>query len=671
MNLSDKNSINPNYNSAFPNYFSFSTLLVEEEWYGFTFSSQQNVWIACHRVGDVTNLYKLNFSDGLPETILPGNFFGYSGSSYQLSAPIWSPDGQYIAFAVNSSQDTESGLWIVDYMDGSLDQIFQGSINFATGSFNEFTQTHLNRNTPDLLFTDDGKSLIFRSIYKDTSEMNDCLAEPICYSVLLQVSIDKSTIKTRCRVKNGRVQSFTALDISAETVAVGINWGQYSEVYIINEAPLYINSPSNTPLDTDGIYAGICVTWDKHDSDLPLLVRCNNTGFAKWHRFALKVGQLVYSSTQTICSGNFDDGQLLVQPDGWLLTTSEVGLGRETIWLCDRTGNKNAITEAQNAVETIAARIGSEVYFYEEKAFQPPILLKIGTHQSRTEVAICSHRRGKVQLELTDFSTKDGQHPYVQIYLPDTEPPVGGFPGIVWIKGGPITNLSRYSSFISVELLVKQGFAVASVNYRASNGQGVVHMSAGLAENLGIADRDDVLRTAEIFANHPHINASRLGVWGYSWGGYLVLQTITAPQHPFVCACGSGFISNWHTQQTQTEVRYYDHRLVGDYVNELAERVKERSPIHRFSPEIVKIPVLLFQGEHDVDTPVNQAYELQRVIKDHAWKKPVTLKIMSSEGHSFSQVAELQYWRESVRFFTRYLKHWNLIDNPSGSQSLY
>lgn len=665
------NSTSQNFSSAFNMKFYFSELLVEEEWYGFTFSPQQNVWIACHRVGDITNLYTLSFSDGLPEAILPGNFFGYSGSSYQLSAPIWSPDGQHIAFAVNSPDNTKSGIWLVDYMDGSLDQIFQGSVNFATGSFNKFTQTDLNRNTPDLLFTDDGKSLIFRSIYKDTSRTNDCLAEPIRYSVLLEVAVDKSTIKTKCRVQNGRVQSFTALDVSAQTVAVGINWGQYSEVYVINEEPLYIDSPSNTPLDPDGIYARICVAWDKHDNELPLLVRCNNTGFAKWHRFPVKVGQLSYNSTQTICSGNFDDGQLLVQPDGWLLTTSEVGLGRETIWLCDRTGNKQAITEVQNSVETLVTKIGSDVYFYEEKAFQPPILLKVDTHQSRTEVAVCSHRRGKVQLELTEFSTEDGQHPYVQIYLPDTEPPVGGFPGIVWIKGGPITNLSRYSSFISIELLVKQGFAVASVNYRASNGQGVVHMSAGLAENLGIADRDDVLRTAEIFANHPHVNASRLGVWGYSWGGYLVLQTITAPQHPFVCACGAGFISNWHTQQTQTEVRYYDHRLVGGYVNELAERAKDRSPIHKFSPETVKIPVLLFQGEHDVDTPIDRAYELQRVIKDRAWEKPVTLKILSGEGHSFSQIAELQYWRESVQFFTRYLKPWNLIDNPSGSQSLY
>ncbi|MTJ55947.1 prolyl oligopeptidase family serine peptidase, partial [Anabaena sp. UHCC 0253] len=124
-----------------------------------------------------------------------------------------------------------------------------------------------------------------------------------------------------------------------------------------------------------------------------------------------------------------------------------------------------------------------------------------------------------------------GLRPYVQIFLPDTEPPVGGFPGIVWIKGGPINNLSRYYNFNSIELLVKQGFAVASVNYRASSGQGVAHMEAGLAENLGIADRDDVLRTAELLANHPQINAKKLGVWGYSWGGYLVLQVITSPHH--------------------------------------------------------------------------------------------------------------------------------------------
>jgi dipeptidyl aminopeptidase/acylaminoacyl peptidase len=110
---------------------------------------------------------------------------------------------------------------------------------------------------------------------------------------------------------------------------------------------------------------------------------------------------------------------------------------------------------------------------------------------------------------------------------------------------------------------------------------------------------------------------------------------------------------------------------VGGYVNQLPERVKERSPIYQFTPERVKIPVLLFQGEHDIDTPVAQALELQNAIESQIWEKPITLKIIAGEGHDFSKNAELQYWRESVKFFTRYLKPWNFVDNPSISPSLY
>ncbi|MDM8559078.1 prolyl oligopeptidase family serine peptidase [Candidatus Parabeggiatoa sp. HSG14] len=669
------NSITSHFKSAFQTPFSWSELLVEEEWYGFTPSPQQkDVWLACHRVGKQTNLYLLTFSGKLPEPILPGNFFGQSGHNYQLSAPIWTPNGQQIAFAVESKHKPDCGIWLLNYTDKFVKQIYRGKVKFPTGDFQEFTQHRINEASSPIVFSEDNNSLLFLSNDETaTSDINDCLGKPQHYPMLLCVAIKQSTVETKCYVKGGRIESFTPLDSSARCLAVGINWGQWSEVYVIEETPLQINSPSNSPLDNDAIYAPIRVAWDKNDESLPLLVRCNNTGFAKWHRFPYQVGQLSHSQAKQINPGNFDDTQLLVQPEGYLLASNEVGLGRETIWLIDRIGQKQPVTKEQNALETPIVKVGSEVFLCEEKAFQPPILVKVNLEfDSRTNLAVCSHHRGSSLLELKEFSTEDRLCPYVQIYLPNTEPPQEGFPGIVWIKGGPISNLSRYYDYNSIELLVKQGFAVASVNYRASSGQGVAHMAAGLAENLGIADRDDVIHAAKLLADHPSVNKDKLGAWGYSWGGYLILQIAILQQHPFKCLCGGGIISNWEIQQTQTEVRYYDHRLVGGYVKDFAKRAKEQSPVHKFTPDQVKIPVLLFQGEKDIDTPVEQAYELQkRIDSQHGWEQPIKLNILPGEGHDFSQVALLQYWQESVQFFTRYLKPWNFVDNPSASQSLY
>ncbi|MTJ55946.1 hypothetical protein FJR38_26445 [Anabaena sp. UHCC 0253] len=403
------NSTQKHLTSAFTKQFSFSELLVEEEWYGFTFSTQNNAWVACHKVGEQTNLYLVSLQGGLPQPLLPGNFFGQTGATYHLSAPVLSPDGQKIAFAVQSSHEIDSGLWLVDYPNGLPTQIYQGSIKFSFGDFNEFTQTIINNNSPEIIFSEDGNWILFRSSYQSaTSTINECLGEPQKYSVLLQVAINKSQIKTRCFVKNGRVQSFTPLDSSAKTLAIGVNWGQCSEVYVVETDSLQIETPSDSPLDINGIYAPIQVVWDKYDSQLPLVIRCNNTGFAKWHRFSDQIGNLSYNGAETIIPGDFDDGQLLIQPDSWLLATNEIGLGRQTIWQVERNGQKQAITETADAVHTPINCIDSEVIFYEEKAFQPPKLLKQTLGAGIIELGSCSHQRGTAQVLLTDFSTEDG-----------------------------------------------------------------------------------------------------------------------------------------------------------------------------------------------------------------------------------------------------------------------
>lgn len=99
-----------------------------------------------------------------------------------------------------------------------------------------------------------------------------------------------------------------------------------------------------------------------------------------------------------------------------------------------------------------------------------------------------------------------------------------------------------------VDYLVSQGFIVASVDGRGTGARGQEFRKCTYM-NLGIKESDDQIAAAKHFASLPYINPADISIWGWSYGGYNVLMTLSRSQGVFKSGVAIAPVTDW---------RYYD-----------------------------------------------------------------------------------------------------------------
>jgi dipeptidyl aminopeptidase/acylaminoacyl peptidase len=219
------------------------------------------------------------------------------------------------------------------------------------------------------------------------------------------------------------------------------------------------------------------------------------------------------------------------------------------------------------------------------------------------------------------ITNKDGTQIPSLIYKPAYSSEKQKYPSIVWIHGGP-TYESRYDFRSFYNWLANKGYV-------------------------------DVARG--------------IGVGGASWGGYLTLMAVTQAPDEFSCGVAGGAITDWTIQQAQTEVRYYDHWLIGGWVYEQSERARERSPIHFV--DRIKAKLLIFHGEEDRDVPFIES----KVFAEKAQRIGVDIEYVTYpvERHANMKPENQQDELDRTEaFFAKHLQPWNFRDNPSADQLL-
>jgi len=186
--------------------------------------------------------------------------------------------------------------------------------------------------------------------------------------------------------------------------------------------------------------------------------------------------------------------------------------------------------------------------------------------------------------------------------------------------------------------LANRGYAVLSVNFRASTGFGKAFTNAGNME-WGAAMHNDLLDAVEWAVNEGIADKNSIAIMGGSYGGYATLAGLTFT--PDVFACGVDIVgpSNiitlletippyWTPMLEMLTSRMGDHRT-----EEGREFLKSRSPL-TYADRIRK-PLLIGQGAND--PRVKQAESDQIVQAMQAKNIPVTYVLYPDEGHGFAR----------------------------------
>jgi dipeptidyl aminopeptidase/acylaminoacyl peptidase len=186
------------------------------------------------------------------------------------------------------------------------------------------------------------------------------------------------------------------------------------------------------------------------------------------------------------------------------------------------------------------------------------------------------------------------------------------YPLILSIHGGP--HMAYGDAFnYEFQWLAANGFAVLYINPRGSTGYGEKFLWATWG-GWGKLDYQDVIAGVDYALDHYPIDRKRLGVSGYSYGGFLTNWIITQTNRFSAAVTGAG-ISNWLSDYGTADIpRTKESEFYGTPWNqESSERMRALSPITHAGN--VKTPTLFVHGEADRRVPIEEAEQMYTALK--------------------------------------------------------
>jgi dipeptidyl aminopeptidase/acylaminoacyl peptidase len=228
------------------------------------------------------------------------------------------------------------------------------------------------------------------------------------------------------------------------------------------------------------------------------------------------------------------------------------------------------------------------------------------------------------------------------------------YPMVVWVHGGP-NGMHGRQWFFDADVLAGHGYAVFLPNPRGSSGYGEAFQRAVQNEWGGKAYTDLMGGVDAALKANPWIDASRLGIIGHSYGGFMTNWVVTQTPR-FKAAVTVAGPSNMVSIQGQRDAAFNHRRDFGGDVFQNYQKYWDYSPV-RFASQ-VKTPVLILHGEADHRVPLAQGEEWFRALR--RFGVPAELVIFPRGNHGFRTTGEPKQVVEALNmqlaWLDRYLR---------------
>lgn len=258
---------------------------------------------------------------------------------------------------------------------------------------------------------------------------------------------------------------------------------------------------------------------------------------------------------------------------------------------------------------------------------------------------------GFVAPTLIHYPSFDGLEIPAFFYQPQTPPPEGGYPCILYVHGGPTSQV--WPDFdVRFQYFLSQGYAILAPNVRGSAGYGRHYATLDDVDKRMDSVTD--LKHAVLWLHQQtRLNPERIAIYGRSYGGFMVLAALT--EYPDLFAAGIDVvgISNWVTflERTSAWRRAHREQEYGrlDRDRDLLTRV---SPIHK--AERIQVPLMVVAGDNDPRVPLSESAQ----IVDRVRRGGGTVAFIhyADEGHKISKLANrIDSFNQMAAFLHQYL----------------
>jgi len=201
---------------------------------------------------------------------------------------------------------------------------------------------------------------------------------------------------------------------------------------------------------------------------------------------------------------------------------------------------------------------------------------------------------------------------------------------IVSVHGGPAAaKKPSWPGWFDLTALSAEGFFVLFPNPRGSYGAGET-FTTGNVKDFGFGDLRDIMAGVNQAEHDLPIDDSRLGIGGWSYGGYMTMWTVTQT-HRFHAAVAGAGIANWQSYYGENLIDQWMIPYFGSSVYDDPAMYARSSPITYIRN--VDTPTLIVVGDADEECPSPQSYEFWHALKTRGVK--TRLVIYPGEGHHF------------------------------------
>ena len=248
----------------------------------------------------------------------------------------------------------------------------------------------------------------------------------------------------------------------------------------------------------------------------------------------------------------------------------------------------------------------------------------------------------------------DAFHVQGWLMLPKDYDPAKKYPMIVEVHGGPASAvLSRWgggAGGFSATAFSALGYFVLMPNARGSYGQGEAFTQAN-RKDFGYGDLRDILAGVDtVLAKYP-VDPNRVGVTGWSYGGFMTMFAITQTNRFRAAVAGAG-ISDWLSYYGENSIDQWMIPYFGASVYDDPQVYAKSSPITYIKQ--AHTPTLAVVGDRDGECPAPQSFEFWHALRDlHV---PSELVVYPNEGHGFVDPAHMRDVMERAEgWFARYM----------------
>jgi dipeptidyl aminopeptidase/acylaminoacyl peptidase len=399
-----------------------------------------------------------------------------------------------------------------------------------------------------------------------------------------------------------------------------------------------------TPKQGEGSVSGAFFT---ADSKGVYLITDRYSDFSELYRLELDKAPYTTAPTSLTKSIRWNVEWAELSPDGRQLALAVNEDGSSRVYLMDaRTHALTPVSLPQGVLEGLAFPLKrSDTLFLAMTTARSPLDVwqldlrsKKLTRWTRSEVGGLN-TDSFVEPELVRYSSTDGVKVPAFLYRPRGT--TGKVPVVVIYHGGPEGQSQPIFSAVVQFLATEMKMAVLLPNVRGSEGYGKAYraMDDGVKREQSLAD---IGATLDFIASQKDLDASRVGVYGGSYGGYMVLATAAFYPERIKAVVDVVGISSLPSflQNTQAYRRDLRRAEYGDErdpkVREVQERISPLASVGR-----MRAALYVQQGKNDPRVPQSEAEQIVKAVR--AKGADVWYMLALDEGHGFAKKPNRDY----------------------------